>query len=125
MTFLGFRHAKRKAKKMVNARLPRSPTCSSGSFVTESVVEIGDPTSASAEECYAPMSLHVDLDITSEPLFPSDPFVSTFRQHASTANTRESQDRLSYSRLGRSSSNPLHDNAGWVQPRVSVFSTES
>lgn len=117
MTFLGFRHAKRKAKKMVNARPPRSPTASSASFVTPSVVEIGDPTSASAEACYAPMTLHVDVDIAREPLFGSDPVLST--------NPNESQDWLSRSRLGGNSSKPLHHNAGWVQSRVSAFSTES
>ena len=63
MTFLGFRHAKRKAKKMSNARPSRSPTSSAASFATPSVVEIGDPTSASAEACYAPMALRVDVDI--------------------------------------------------------------
>jgi hypothetical protein len=125
MTFLGFRHAKRKAKKMVDTRPPRSPTSSSGSFVAPSVVEIGDPTSASAEACYAPMSLHVDVDISREPLFASDPVMSTFRQHSPTTNPKESQDRLSRSRLGGNSSKPLHHNAGWVQPRVSVLSTES
>ncbi len=125
MTFLGFRHAKRKAKKMANARPPRSPTSSPPSFVTASVVEIGDPTSASAEAYYAPMTLHVDVDVTPEPLFPSDPFLSTFRQHVSTTNPRDSQDRLSRSRLGGSLGQPLHDSAGWVQPRVGVFLTES
>lgn len=125
MTFLGFRHAKRKAKKLANARPPRSPSPSSGSFVTASVVEIGDPTSATAEACYAPMTLHVDLDIAPEPLFASDPIFSAFRQHSPTANPKESQDRLSRSRLGRNSSKPIHHNAGWVPPRVSVFSTES
>jgi hypothetical protein len=120
MTFLGFRHAKRKAKKMVNARPLRSPSSS----VTPSVVEIGDPTSASAEACYAPMTLHVDVDISREPLFASDPGLSTFRHHSPTTNPKESQDRLSRSRLGGDSSKPLHHNAGWVQPRVSVLSTE-
>jgi hypothetical protein len=125
MTFLGFRHAKRKAKKMANARTARSPTSSTGSFVIPSVVEIGDPTSASAEACYAPMSLHVDVDIAREPLFASDPVLSSFRQHSPTTNPRESQDRLSRSRLGGNSSKPLHHNAGRVQPRVSVFLTGS
>lgn len=124
MTFLGFRHAKRKAKKTVNPR-PRSSASSSGSFVTPSVVEIGDPTSAYAEACYAPMSLRVDVDISREPLFASDSVLSTFRQHSPTTNPQESQDRLSRSRLGGNSSKPLHRNTGWVQPRVGVLSTES
>jgi hypothetical protein len=110
MTFLAFRHAKRKAKKMVSARPPRSPTSCSASFVTPSVVEIGDPTSASAEACYAPMTLHVDVDIAREPLFSSDPVVSTFRQHSPTTNPDESQDWLSRSRLGGNSSKSLHHN---------------
>ena len=125
MTFLGFRHAKRKAKKVVNAPPPRSTTPSSSSFVTPSVVEIGDPTSASAEACYAPVTLHVDVDISRDPLFASDPVLSTFRQHSPTRNSKESQDRLSRSGLGRNSSKPLQHNAGWVQPRVSVCLTES
>jgi hypothetical protein len=123
MTFLGFRHAKRKAKKRVNAPPPRSPTSSSGSFVTASAVEIGDPTSAYAEACYAPipMALRLDVDIARDPLFPSDVDLSTFRQHTSIANPKEYQDRLSRSRLGGNSSRPLHHSAGWVQPGVSVF----
>lgn len=124
MTFLGFRHAKRKAKKMSNARPSRSPTSSAASFATPSVVEIGDPTSASAEACYAPMALRVDVDIAREPLFASDPGSSAFRQHPPTTNSRESQGRLSRSRLGGNSSKPLHYSVGRVQPRVSVFSTE-
>jgi hypothetical protein len=124
MTFLGFRHAKRKAKKISNARRSRSPISSSASFVTPSVVEIGDPTSALAEACYAPMTLRVDVDFAREPLFASDPGSSALRQHSPTTNSRESQDRLSRSRLGRNSSKPLHYNGGRVQPRVSVFSTE-
>jgi hypothetical protein len=125
MTFLSFRYAKRKAKKMVNARPPRSPTASSASFVTASVVEIGDPTRVSAEACYTPMTLHLDVDIARDPLFPGDPVLSTFRQHSPATNPKEFQDRLSRSRLDGNSSKPLHHNAGWVQPRVSVFSTES
>lgn len=125
MTFLGFRHAKRKAKKMVNARLPRSPPSSSGSFAADSVVEIRDPTSASAEACYAPMTLRLDVDFAREPLFSSDADLSTFRHHSPITNPKESQDRLPRSRLGGNSSKPLHHSAGWVQPRVSVFSTES
>jgi hypothetical protein len=127
MTFLGFRHAhlKRKAKKAGNARPPRSPTSSSGSFVTTSVVEIGDPTSASAEACLTPMALHLDVDFAREPLFPSNEVLSTFRQHSPTTNPRQSKDRLSRSRLGGDSSRLLHHNAGRVQPRVSFFSTES
>ena len=124
MTFLGFRHAKRKAKRKVNARPPRSPTTSSGSFVIPGVVEIGDPTSASAEACYGPMTLHVDVDLSQEPLFASDPVLSSFRHHSPTISPKKSQDRLSRSRLGGNPSKPLHHNAGWVQPRVSVFSTE-
>lgn len=120
MTFLSFRHTKRKPKKIANVRPLRSPSPSSGSFVTTNVVEIGDPSSASAEACYAPETLHVDVDIASEPLFGGDPFSSTFRHRASTTNLRQSHDRLSRSRLGGSSSKPLHDDAGWVQPRVSV-----
>lgn len=118
MAFLGFRHAKRKAKKMVSACPPRSPTPSSSSFVTPSVVEIGDPTSASAEACYGPMTLHVDVDISREPLFASDPVLS-FRQHSPPPNPKESQERLSRSRHGGNSSKPLHHNAGWVRPRDS------
>jgi hypothetical protein len=111
---------------MVSGRPPRSPTSSSASFVTASVVEIGDPTSASAEACYAPMTLRLDVDIAREPLFPSDPVLSSFRQHSPATNPKEYQDRLSRSRLGENSSKPLHHNAGsWVQSRVSVFSTES
>jgi hypothetical protein len=125
MTFLGFPHVKRKAKKMVNARPRRSPISSSASFVTASVIEIGDPTSALAEECYAPMTLHLDVDIAREPLFPRDPVLSTFRQHSPVTDPKESQDRLSRSRLGRNSSKPLHHNSGWVQPKVSFYSTES
>ena len=126
MTFLGFRHAKRKAKKMVNARPSRSPTSSSASFATTSVVEIVDTTSVSAEACYAPRTtLHLDVDIARDPLFLSDSVLSTFRQHSPITNPRESQDRLSRSRLGGNSSKPLHHNAGCVQPRVSVLSAES
>lgn len=123
MTFLGFRHVKRKAKKMVNGRTSRSPIPSSGSFVAPSIVEIGDPTSAAAEACYGPLALHVDVDIAREPLFPRDSVLSTstFRQHSPTTNSRESRNRLSRSRLGRNSSKPLSHNAGWVQSRVCVF----
>jgi hypothetical protein len=120
MTFLGFRHAKRKAKKMVNICPLRSPSPSSGS-ITTSVVEIGDPSSASAEACYAPVTLHVDVDITPEPLFLGDPFSSAVLNHASSTNPRQSQDRLPRSGLGRSSLKPLRDEIEWVQPRVSVF----
>jgi len=124
MTFLGFRHAKRKAKKMVNARPQRSPTPSSGSFVSTSVVEIGDPTSPSAEACYAPMTLQVDVDITPDPPFPSDPPFSAFHHNSSSTYPMQLQDRLSRSRLGRSSPMLLHDDTGRM-PRVSVFSIES
>jgi hypothetical protein len=117
MTFLGFRHAKRKAKKMVNIRPLRSPTPSSGSLTT-SIVEIGDPSGASAEACHAPVTL--DVDITPEPRFLNDPFSSTVRHHAST-NPRQLQDRLSRSVLGRSLPKPLRDETEWVQPRVSVL----
>jgi hypothetical protein len=120
MTFLGFRHAKRKAKKTANIHPQRSPTPSSRSFTT-SVVEIGDPSSASVEACYAPVTL-LDVDITPEPLL-SDPFSSTVRHHASSPNPRQLQDRLR-SRLGRSLPKPLHDETEWVQPRVSVFLIE-
>jgi hypothetical protein len=116
MTFLGFRHAKRKAKKMVNICPLRSPSPSSGS-ITTSVVEIGDPSSASAEACYAPVTLHVDVDITPEPLFLGDPFSSAVLNHASSTNPRQSQDRLPRSGLGRSSLKPLRDEIEWVQPR--------
>ena len=122
MTFLGFRNAKRKTKKMANARPPRSPTPSLASFATASVVEIGNPTSESAVACYAPMSLHLDVDIAREPLFASDPGLSTFHQHSPATNPKESQDRLSRFRLCGNTSKPLHGNAGWVRPRVSVFS---
>jgi hypothetical protein len=118
MTFLSFRHAKRKAKKMANVRPLRSQSPSSGSFVSASVVEIGDPTSASAEAYYTPLTFHVDVDISPEPLFASDPFSSTIRHRASTPNPRPLHDRQSRSRLGGSSSKPL--DAGWVQPGVSV-----
>lgn len=120
MTFLSFRHGKRKAKKMANVRPLRSPSPSSSSFVTASVVEIGDPSSASAEAYYTPLTLHVDVDITPEPLFADDPFSSTLRHHASIPNPRQSHDRLSRSRVGGSSSKSLHDDARRVQPRVSV-----
>jgi hypothetical protein len=125
MTFLGFRHAKRKSKKKVSAPPPRSPTPSSGSFVSASVVEIGDPTSSSAEACYAPTTLHVDVDIAREPLFTNDPLLSTFRQYSPTTNPRVSQDRFSRSRIGGNSSKPLHHNTAWVQPRVSIFSNRT
>ncbi|KAH9996309.1 hypothetical protein BJV77DRAFT_1065927 [Russula vinacea] len=114
MTFLGFRHAKRKAKKMVNIRPLRSPTPSSGSLTT-SIVEIGDPSGASAEACHAPVTL--DVDITPEPRFLNDPFSSTVRHHASSTNPRQLQDRLSRSVLGRSLPKPLRDETEWVQPR--------
>jgi hypothetical protein len=120
MTFLGFRHAKRKAKKMVNARPSRSPTPSSGSFVASSVVEIGDPSSTSAEACYTPVTLRVDVDITPDPPFLSDPHFPTFRYHSSSTYPRQLRDRVSRSGLSRSSHNPSHRDTGRV-PQVSVF----
>jgi hypothetical protein len=71
------------------------------------------------------MTLHVDVDTSREPLFANDPVLSAFRHHSPTTNRKESQGRLSRPKLGGNSSKPLHHNAGWMQPRVSVFSTES
>ncbi|KAH9988098.1 hypothetical protein BJV74DRAFT_469706 [Russula compacta] len=123
MSFLGFRQARRKAKKIVSVRSLRPPTPPSpGSFISTSVVEIGDPSGASVEEFLPPVTLHVDIDITPESLRPTDPYPSTSRNDSLTTNSRQSRDRLSRPRLGGVSHKPLHDGAGLAQPKDSSFS---
>ncbi|KAH9974269.1 hypothetical protein BGW80DRAFT_173567 [Lactifluus volemus] len=95
MSFLKFRQAKRKAKKIVTVRSPHSqartpPSSSSSVFPT--VVEIGDPSRISTE---CPVKLHVDVDITPGPLFPSDTFLPGF--NAQSADAKQSQDQVSRS----------------------------
>ncbi|KAI9513451.1 hypothetical protein F5148DRAFT_1278823 [Russula earlei] len=117
MSFLSFRHARRKAKKMVGLRHPRPPTPPSpSSFAAASVVEIGDPSRPSAERLYRAMTPQVDIDIVPEPLFPSDPFVATFRADRPTATSHtQSRDRRSRSGSGSPPKAP-HNGAGLVQP---------
>ena len=123
MSFLSFRQARRKAKKIVSVRAQRPPTPPSpdrDSCVFPSVVEIGDPSRVSAEAFYSPATLHVD--ITSGPLFPSDPFPGS--DHPST-NAGQSQDQASHTGLGGASSKLPHDGAGSEQQRVRVLSFEA
>ena len=125
MYFLSFRHARRKAKKIVSIRPPRPPTPPSpGSFVSEGVVEIGDPSRPSVEAQYAPLALPME-GFGSEPLLTSDPFSSyPIPKPDSIACPRQTQDRRtrprSTSRRGTSSPKSLHNGAGSVQSKVSV-----
>jgi hypothetical protein len=125
MSFLSFRHARRKAKKIVSARPLRPPTPPSpGSFASTSVVEIGDPTRVSPETYYPVVNPHMDVEIPHEPLFPSDPFLAALPHQASTLNSTRLQDGRTRSRMGKSSSIPPRDGAGLAQSEVSIFSHE-
>ncbi|KAH9968109.1 hypothetical protein BC827DRAFT_1263841 [Russula dissimulans] len=116
MSFLSFRHARRKAKKIVSARPLRPPTPPSpGSFASTSVVEIGDPTRVSPETYYPVVNPHMDVEIPHEPLFPSDPFLAALPHQASTLNSTRLQDGRTRSRMGKSSSIPPRDGAGLAQ----------
>ena len=124
MSFLSFRrHAKRKAQKIVSFRLARPPTPPSpGSFVSTSVVEIGDPSRPSVDEPYAPLTLQMDIGFASEPLLPSGSFSSSLiRESDSIPSPRRTQNRRSRPRSSsRSPPKSLHDGAGSVRSKVSV-----
>jgi hypothetical protein len=113
MSFLNFRQARRKAKKIVSLRYPRPATPPTpDSFVSTNVVEIGDPSRPAAEACYAPLTLQLDLGVKGEPFLHSDHILSPSRERALTTSSRQTRDRLSRPRS-------KSDVVGSVQPRVS------
>ena len=121
MSFLKFRQAKRKAKKIVTIRSPRSqartPPSSCGS-VFPTVVEIGDPSRISAESCQCPAKL--DVDITPGPLFPSDTSLTGFN----ALSAKQSQDQVSRSGLCGTSSDLPSEGAKLTQQTVRILSFE-
>jgi len=126
MSFLSFRHARRKAKKIVSARSLRPSTPPSpGSFTSTNVVEIGDPARVSPETYYPVVNPRVDIELAHEPLFHSDPFLATLPDQASTLNSTRLQDERTRSRIGTSSPIPPQEGAELVRGEVSVFSYES
>jgi hypothetical protein len=115
MSFLSFRQAKRKAKKIitvVHALRPPTPP-SAGSCVFPDIVEIGDPSRVSTESYCSSAKLHIDVDITPGPLFPPCDLLT---------DARESRDQVYHTGPGRVSSQRLHDDVGSVQQKVRVFS---
>ena len=124
MSFLSFRHARRKAKKMVTIRPPRTPTPPSpGSFISTDVVEIGDPSRPSVEAHYAPLSLHMDIGFASEALL-RDSYPYLIHESDPIGSPRQKQDRRSRRSTSRrgsvTSPKSLHNGAGLAQSRVSV-----
>jgi hypothetical protein len=126
ISFLKFRQAKRKAKEIVTIRSPRSqarspPSSSSSVFPT--VVEIGDPSRISTESSQCPAKLHVDVDIASGPLFPSDTSLPGF--NVLLENAGQSQDQVSCSGPSGTSSELPYEGAKSTQQTVRNLSFQS
>ncbi|KAH8981937.1 hypothetical protein EDB86DRAFT_3086639 [Lactarius hatsudake] len=86
MSFLNFRSARRRAKKIVSIRPPRPPTPPTpNSFVSPNIRE---PTRESAEHSIS-TPYQVDVDFSHGPLFASDPFVPGIRNYRPATNSRE------------------------------------
>ncbi|KAI0267418.1 hypothetical protein BC834DRAFT_77255 [Gloeopeniophorella convolvens] len=124
MSFLHFRTARRKAKKIVSIRpvhhVPSLP--SPGSFTSNDVVEISDAY-RSSEPHFGLASPQVDIEFSNEPLFSSDPFVSstgTYLERAPASDVDEWQNvppHMPAASSSGESSRSLQDDVG-LEPEV-------
>ncbi|KAH9035022.1 hypothetical protein EDB85DRAFT_2143993 [Lactarius pseudohatsudake] len=104
MSFLNFRSARRRAKKIVSIRPPRPPTPPTpNSFVSPN---IGEPTRKSAEHTSISTPYQVDVDFSHGPLFASDPFVPGIRNYRPAANSREFRGGALHTGPGRNGASP-------------------
>ncbi|KAH9077663.1 hypothetical protein EDB83DRAFT_2345180 [Lactarius deliciosus] len=118
MSFLNFRSARRRAKKIVSIRPPRPPTPPTpNSFVSPNIRE---PTGESAEHTNISTPYQVDVDFSHGPLFASDPFVPGIRNYRPATSSREFRGGPLPTGPGRNGASPksLPHGVGLEQRKV-------
>jgi hypothetical protein len=120
MSFLNFRSARRRAKKIVSLRPHRAPTPPTpGSFVSPN---IGVPPRAFPEGSSIPTTNQVDVDVIHGLPLASDPFVPGIRDHRLATKSRDFRSGLMPTGNGRNGpSNSLSDDVGLEERRVRVL----
>ena len=122
MSFLKFRSARRRAKKVVSTRPHRPPTPPSpGSFASP---DFAEPTRASPEDSSIHTTNQVDVEVTHGSRFPGDPFFPSVREYRLVTKSRDFFGGLLSTGPGRngvSPSKPSPDDVGLEQRRVRVL----